>query len=122
MAALVSAKRLADDTIRHHQPRLTFKRLAELFIPVELVDERVVKVVVNIYTFADMRNDPSIHPHLDLTTSREVLSTGLMGTILNAGLYVNKKVPVGKVVVLSEKDDVDVGKDWSPSPDQLEDI
>ncbi len=122
IAALVSAKRLSDEAVRHHQPRLTMKRLSELYLPVELMDDRVDKVVVNVHTFADMRVDPSITPCFDVETRRELLMTGLMGVILNASLYVSRSVPVGKVVVISERDNIEIKEGWSPAPDQLEDI
>lgn len=121
-AALVSAKRMSDETIRYHRSRLTFKRLTELFAPIENMDETVDKVVVNAYIFADMRADPSIQSRFDPTTRRELLQTGMMGTLLNAHLYISRSVPVGKVVILSSRDNVEIGRDWIPAPVQLEDI
>ncbi len=124
LAALVASKRASDEVVRHHQPRLTMKRLAELFFPVEILDDRVDKVVVNAHTFAGMRSDPVIQSQFDPTTRRELLQTGMMGTLLNASLYTSRSVPVGKVVILSERDNVEIGKDWAPAPApaQLEDI
>lgn len=122
IAALASAKRAADETVRHHQPRLTIKRLFELYFSVETMDERVDRVVVNAYTFADMRVDPVFNDHFDPMTSLADLKTGHMGNVLNARLYINRKVPVGHVVILSEKDGVELNQDWSPSPEQLEEI
>jgi hypothetical protein len=122
IASLVSVKRASDDVVRHHRPRLTFKRLAELYAPIENMDRRVVKVVVNAYTFAEMRSDPSIYPHWDPETSRDRLRTGLIGTILGASLYISRAVPINHAVIIAEDEDVEIGPDWAPSPVQLEKI
>ena len=74
--------------------------LADAFALVERHDLRVARVFMNARDYADLRKFG--RDILDIETQRELLKTGLMGTIWGAQIIVSRLVPVGTVYVCCE--------------------
>ncbi len=135
---LAKAKRAADDVVRFHVPRLTLARLVNMFhVNVESYDRRVVSVVMNVSDFASLRADHDFKANFDSCSEPGRLAKGFLGTIFAADLYMSKKVPVGKLVLIDDGDlaevtssnvvelkraSKDIDKDWVPAPSQLLEI
>jgi len=74
--------------------------LADAFAQVERHDLRVARVFMNARDYADLRKFG--RDILDLETQRDLLKTGLMGTLWGAQIITSRLVPVGTVYVCCE--------------------
>jgi hypothetical protein len=74
--------------------------LADAFSLVERHDLRVARVFMNARDYADLRKFG--RDILDIETQRDLLKTGLMGTIWGASIIVSRLVPVGTVYICCE--------------------
>jgi len=74
--------------------------LADAFSLIERHDLRVARVFMNARDYADLRKFG--RDILDIETQRELLKTGLMGTLWGAQVIVSRLVPVGTVYVCCE--------------------
>jgi len=74
--------------------------LADAFSLIERHDLRVARVFMNARDYADLRKFG--RDILDIETQRDLLKTGLMGTLWGAQIIVSRLVPVGTVYVCCE--------------------
>ena len=74
--------------------------LADAFSLVERHDLRVARVFMNARDYADIRKFG--RDILDIESQRDLLKTGLMGTIWGAQIIVSRLVPVGTVYICAE--------------------
>lgn len=74
--------------------------LADAFALIERHDLRVARVFMNARDYADLRKFG--RDILDIESQRELLKTGLMGSIWGAQIIVSRLVPVGTVYVCCE--------------------
>lgn len=74
--------------------------LADAFSLIERHDLRVARVFMNARDYADLRKFG--RDILDIETQRDLLKTGLMGTIWGAQIIVSRLVPVGTVYICAE--------------------
>jgi len=74
--------------------------LADAFSLIERHDLRVARVFMNARDYADLRKFG--RDILDIETQRDLLKTGLMGTLWGAQVIVSRLVPVGTVYVCCE--------------------
>jgi len=74
--------------------------LADAFAQVERHDLRVARVFMNARDYADLRKFG--RDILDIETQRDLLKTGLMGTLWGAQIITSRLVPVGTVYVCCE--------------------
>ena len=74
--------------------------LADSFSLIERHDLRVARVFMNARDYADLRKFG--RDILDIETQRDLLKTGLMGTLWGAQIIVSRLVPVGTVYVCCE--------------------
>ena len=74
--------------------------LADAFSLIERHDLRVARVFMNARDYADLRKFG--RDILDIETQRDLLKTGLMGTLWGSQIIVSRLVPVGTVYVCCE--------------------
>ena len=74
--------------------------LADAYSLIERHDLRVARVFMNARDYADLRKFG--RDILDIETQRDLLKTGLMGTLWGAQIIVSRLVPVGTVYVCCE--------------------
>ena len=74
--------------------------LADAFAYIERHDLRVARVFMNARDYADLRKFG--RDILDIETQRDLLKTGLMGTLWGAQIIVSRLVPPGTVYVCCE--------------------
>jgi hypothetical protein len=69
---------------------------------IERNDLRVGSLFMNAREYADIRR--SMRDALDVGTHREILATGLMGTLWGAQVFVSSVFPAGRIYMTAEPD------------------
>jgi hypothetical protein len=86
-------------------------------------DDRVLRLWLNPYDYADLRKFGS--SLIDPATTREELKQGIQGVIWNAQIRLKRKaIPQGFAVLISDNEattveNADLAPDWKPTEAQL---
>lgn len=123
LKALQDVKLFGDTAIRFGRTILTPAVLAEHFASVERKDQRVERVWMNSYTFADIRKWG--RDIMDVESQMIFLKRGIMGRVWGGTtVCITRTIKPGFIVLISDVEaeqtkNADQEPGWVPTPDQL---
>lgn len=95
-------ERITSNNFVQGESELTINNLLEIFNSIERNDLRVSCVFMNAREYTNLRRSDGFRGSFDAVTRRELLQSGLFGTLFGAQVIVSRRVPEGLVFATAD--------------------